>query len=280
MKIAAHTLIKNEENFVWYSVMSVLPWVDHYIIYDTGSNDKTTKILEYIKNKTQFSKKIELRFLNLKSFKEDEIRLQMLNNTSEDWFIVVDGDEIWWDDSIRTVTSFIRENYDKYESIIVPTVNMVGDLFHYQESIAGNYKFGQKIGHYNLRAVNRKIEGLSSHNPHGTWGWVDNSLKMIQDRDMEKIKYLESPYMHTTFLRRSASSHFDKSVFKRSFKFKYELGIPTNLEYYFPEVFFRESPEFVNYPFYNAGFKYKFIAFFETPLRKIKRRFLPKKVGY
>ena len=49
-KIWAHTLVKNEERFIWFSVMSVIVNVDKVLIWDTGSTDDTVKIIQKIKS--------------------------------------------------------------------------------------------------------------------------------------------------------------------------------------------------------------------------------------
>src|SRR5258708_7634968 len=108
---------------------------------------------------------------------------------------MLDGDEIWWNDSVSSVTSTIKKSFD-LESIIVPTVNLVGDIFHYQDESAGKYHLAGKVGHYNLRAINRNIPGLHSQGIHGVWGWADSENKMIKDRDPSKIKFIDMPYLH------------------------------------------------------------------------------------
>ena len=44
--ITAHCLIKNEENFVWYAIKSVVDFVDKIIVFDTGSTDKTVELIK------------------------------------------------------------------------------------------------------------------------------------------------------------------------------------------------------------------------------------------
>ena len=184
MKICAHVLLKNEENFIWYSIMSVINYVDKIIIYDTGSDDKTIDIINKINNK-----KIILREIKTDKFYEDKLRQQMLNETTSDWFIVLDADEIWWDDSIKLITDLIRKDGDRLDSIVVPTVNMVGDIFHYQEKEAGRYNLAGKIGHYATRAINRKIPHLHGVGEHGVFMWADITNTKIEDMDAKKIKY-------------------------------------------------------------------------------------------
>ncbi|KKQ95705.1 MAG: Glycosyl transferase family 2 [Candidatus Woesebacteria bacterium GW2011_GWB1_43_14] len=279
--ITAHTLVKNEARFVWFSVMSVIDYVDEVLLWDTGSTDGTIKILQEIKKR--YPAKVKLRLFGSVTPEEFTIvRQDMLDVTESDWFLVVDGDEIWWDESIKKVTDFIRNNAQKHdaESIITPTINLVGDIYHYQEKEAGQYKFGRRKGHYNLRAVNRNIPGLSSDKPHGTWGWIDNQGRMIQDRNSRKIIFIDAPYVHATFLRRAGDNSLDKNVPKRTGKLKHEIGISFPSDYFYPEVFFREKPDFIRSPWETMS-KFFFVrALVETPLRKFKRRYLPGKIGY
>lgn len=279
--ISAHVLVKNEARFIWYSVMSVINHVDRVRLWNMGSSDQTHQIINEIMNSSVAKGKIFFKQLKgEKYFDEQKVRQDMLDATIADWFIVVDGDEVWWEDSIKMVVEEINKKHNQIESIVVPTVNLVGDLYHYQEKKAGHYHLVGKVGHYNLRAVNRKIPGLHSSKPHGLWGWADGEGKMIQDRDPQKIKYLDAPYLHVTHLQRAGSISLDKEVFKRPKKLKHEIGIEFPKDFYYPEVFFRPRPEIVPFVWeaMKAGFFLRSIL--ETPLRKIKRRVLPVKEGY
>lgn len=277
MKIFAHTLFKNEERWLWFSVSSVIDHIDKLLLWDTGSTDRSWEIALLLKEK--YSSKIDLKqYGEVTSTTFPKVRQKMLDATNSDWFLVVDADEIWWEESIRILLSEIEK--DKYESIIVPTINLVGDIFHFQEEKAGKYTFKGKTGHYNLRALNRNIPGLHSQGIHGVWGWADGDNKMIQDRDEEKILFLDTPYLHTTFLPRGEKREDDLKVPKRKFKFKYELGEKFPLDFYYPESFFKEKPEFIQSPWKTKPNKYILRAFFETPLKKFKRRLTNDRVGY
>lgn len=296
MIISAHCLVKNEENFIWYSVMSVINHVDRLRIWDTGSTDRTLKIVEEIQKTKEAQGKIF--FVNAKEKKFSEAntrqrtlgmervdfftrnREEMLKITTADWFIVVDGDEIWWDGSIKKVTDAIRKDGDKMESIVVPTYNVVGDMFHYQELQAGRYHLAGKIGHYNLRAINRKIPGLHAVGEHGIFSWRDENNVKIESRSKSKIKFIDAPYIHTTHLKRGGSRFMDKRVFKRAMKLKYELGTQFPKDFYYPEVFFKPRPAIVPCVWDTPGVRYKLNAFVQTPPKKIRRRYFMKGVKH
>jgi glycosyltransferase involved in cell wall biosynthesis len=50
MQLTVHCLIKNEENFIFYAIKSVVDFVDKIIIFDTGSTDKTVAIVNSLVN--------------------------------------------------------------------------------------------------------------------------------------------------------------------------------------------------------------------------------------
>lgn len=279
MTITAQCLVKNEARFVWYAVMSVINHVDKILLWDTGSTDGTLDLIDEIKKvgKDKISFR-EYGDVNTETF--TKVRQDMLDATQTDWFIVVDGDEIWWDDSIGKVVEVINDKGKDIESIVVPTINLVGDIYHHQEEAAGQYHLAGRTGHLNLRAVNRKIQGLHSRGHHGQWGWVDGGNKMIQERSKEKIIFVGTPYLHATHLVRSGEVSLEKDVPKRKIKLKHELGISFPLDFYYPEVFFRPRPAIVPSVWVKRTQAYTTRAVLETPLRKLKRRILPAKVGY
>lgn len=278
MKIWAHTLVKNEERWIWYSIMSVIDYVDKLLVWDTGSTDKTVEIVKAIQKK--YPKRIDLRQVG--DITPDEfplIRQKMLDETKADWFLVLDGDEIWWEESIRKAVDVIEKRGNLLESLIVPNYMLVGDMYHYQEERAGQYRFGDKKGHFNLRFVNRNIPGLKSSGRHGMWGWVDGKGRMIQKRSA-KMEFVNTPYFHASFLPRAGDLDKDKRVPKRERKLKHELGISFPSDFFYPESFFKKTFLPVPSPWKRMESKFLVKALWQTPLRKIKRRVLPSKVGY
>lgn len=278
MKIWAHTLVKNEARWLWYAVNSVIDRVDKLLLWDSGSSDGSLMIEKELKKR--YANKIILKERKINSGEDfTVVRQEMLNETESDWFLVLDGDEIWWEESIKKVVDVINAK-ESIESIFVPTINLVGDIFHYQGPEAGRYKFGNKVGHYNLRAVNLKIPGLHSQNPHGTWGWVDTHNKMIQERGSDKVVFVDAPYLHASFIGRGENRKADEEVLKRSKKFKYEIGENFPPDFYYPEVLFRDKSDIVESPWCTTSLSFKFRALMETPLRKIKRKMWQGGTGY
>jgi len=90
-KIIVHCLIKNEENFIWYALNSVLPYVAKIMVWDTGSKDKTIEIVKLIN-----SPKIEFQEVHSINAKEHpQMRNKMLEATDKTkyrWLMILDGD--------------------------------------------------------------------------------------------------------------------------------------------------------------------------------------------
>lgn len=279
MKIWGHTLFRNEERWLWYSVTSVINHLDKLLLWDTGSTDNSFKIAQDLVKK--YPGKIELKeFGKVTPQTFQIVRQEMLDATHADWFVVIDADEIWSNQSISSVVKEITLRGNVIESIVVPTVNLIGDVFHYQPQSAGRYMFNGRIGHYNLRAINNRIPGLHSQNPHGTWGWADSEGRMIQDRGSGKVSFIDAPYLHVTFLPRGEKRRDDFLVPKRAKKLKYEIGESMPLDYFYPEVFFIPRPKNIPSPWQPMSRGYKLRALIETLLKRLKRRLIHGKAGY
>ncbi len=267
----ANTVVRNEENFIWFVLMSVIDFVDKILIYDLGSTDQTVEIIKTIK-----SPKIVLRQFpaNTEMVTHANLRQQMLKETRSDWVLLLDGDEIWLDSSIKKIRQKLQKT--KAECIVVPVLMLLGDVYHYQEEIAGDYHIAGRVGHYNLRVFKRNIPGLHVEvhpNPQGFLreGFFDKQGKLIYERDPHEVAVVDAPYLHASHLRRSSK---DAQVVERIMRFKYELGIPFPKDFKYPSVLYLKRPKIVPSPWQKADFLYKTRAAMETPLKKIKRRLI------
>ena len=266
--IWGNCLVRNEEQWVWYALMSVIDYVDKILVWDNGSTDKTVEIIKTIK-----SKKIVFKEIG-PSTKEEHplVRQKMIEATKADWLLHVDGDEVWPKSQIEKWAEIIQKKGDKIESIALRTINLVGDVYHYQEEAAGRYQLAGRKGHLTLRGINlKKIPGLHALHPHGKVGFFDENGVAIQDRDPKKIYFTDLHYFHMTHLPRSSQ---DEKVPLRKRKRKYEIGLPLpkNIEY--PEVFSFKRPKVVLSPWLKMSRGEWVRGAVQTPLKRIKRRIL------
>jgi glycosyltransferase involved in cell wall biosynthesis len=278
-KIWANTIVRNEERYIWYAVKSVVDFVEKVIVYDTGSTDNTVRIVRELKR--EYPGKIRLREVGaVDIFKYTKMRQNMLEETKSDWVLILDGDEVWWRDSIGGTVKEIEKNGDKLDTIVTPYFNVVGDIFHYQEEKAGRYSIDERHGHVTIRFMNRSIPGLHQEKPHGQHGFYDKNGVLIQDMPKKRRKFLNYPFLHFTHMIRSCSLKSDRSVPKRNIKYKYEKGQEFPLDFFYPEVFFEKKPDFVASPWNLPSEAYKFISSVQTPIRKAKRRLFSGGIGY
>lgn len=262
--IWANSIVNNEENFIWFSVMSVIDYVDKVLIYDTGSSDKTVEIIREIRKIK--GDKIEFKEVGeVNKFQFPQVRQRMLDSSRCDWILVLDGDEIWWKQSIDNLIKELNKRESSIDGIVVPMVVSIGDIFHFQEEIAGRYNLLGKTGHLSLRAINKKISGLHVDWPYGKESYLDENNLPVQER--AGIIFLNSPYMHVTHLKRSSK--------KRKYnKFKQELGENFSKEFKYPEVFYQNFPDIVPSPWTRISGSQLIKAKILTPLRRLKRRIL------
>lgn len=263
-KIWANTIVHNEENFVWFAIMSVVDFVDKILVWDTGSTDKTVEIIREIRKIK--GDKVEFKEVGLVDKDEfTKMRQKMLDESKCDWILILDGDEIWWKDSIIKVTNKVQKDDKRIEAIVVPMIVSVGDIYHKQEEKAGRYEILGRKGHLSLKVFSKKIPGLHVDWPYGKESFLDETKKSIQQR--EGVIFLDTPYLHVTHLRRSRLK-------RRSDKFKYELGSPFHNDFKLPEVLYKDYPKIIPSPWSRLSGIEFVLAGLLTPLRKIKRRLL------
>jgi glycosyltransferase involved in cell wall biosynthesis len=266
MIIWGNTIVKNEDRYIWFAVKSVVNYLDKILIWDTGSTDKTVEIIKLLQK--DYPGKIE--FKEIGSVDADGLtraRQEMLEQTKSDWILLVDGDEIWWKKSIEEIIEIINSN-KKINTIVTPVINLIGDIYHFQEEAAGQYKIKGKKGHFNIRAVNRKIPGLHIKNTYPLEGFYNQNNILIQETD--GIVFQQYPILHFTHLNRSTLQEKESLLKKR--KTRYEIGRSFPKDFQYPEVFGEKYPDTVKDPWKRMKLGYKIRASLETPLKKIKRR--------
>lgn len=274
--IWGHTIVKNEERFLWFAVTSVIDYLDKLLLWDTGSTDKTIEIIELLKK--TYPDKIEFKEIGSVDPEQfTKARQEMLEKTDSDWFMILDGDEVWWQNSIQRVVKTINE--ENLESIVSPYYNIVGDIYHYQDKHAANYTIDSVTDFINIRAVNRNISGLHFEKPHGQQGLYDGSGVLIQNRPKKYRSFVDAPYIHFTNIVRSKNRKHDLKVPKRDIKLKHDLGKAFPKDFKYPEVFYLNKPDEVPNVWKRRSTSYIARSLLLLPLKAIRRRLI-KKVGY
>ena len=123
--LTVHAMVRNEP-FVFYSVMSVYPYVDKILLWDTGSDDHTFSDIQDLlrrdtEGKIDFRKKTietderywrvdkaaQLREQNKGKKGKGVIRQEMIDATATDFFLILDGDEVWYEEGMLRVLDWI-----------------------------------------------------------------------------------------------------------------------------------------------------------------------------
>lgn len=271
--ITAHMVVRNEDRFIWYAISSLLPYVDQFIIFDTGSIDNTVAIIQSFRDKKIiFQQKKETDAQGLVSFRSEQIKL-----TQTDWIWVVDGDEIYPKKTIKNILQ-ITKSKKEYLGIIVHRYDLLGDIYHYQDESVGAYdQFGKK-GHYVLRLINKKrIEGLQVLSEYPNEYYANKNGQSIKSAGKNQFAFVEERIFHAMYLKRSSTERDKRdigTILNRKRR-KIELGrsIPKQE---IPEVFFKEKPIIIPDVTKKRSWIYIILALTITPIKQLKRRiFIP-----
>ena len=232
-------IVKNEDQWVWFALQSILPYVDQIFLTDTGSTDRTREIITTIS-----SSKITFREVKVRSAKEVTLeRQRQLSFTKTPWIWIIDGDEIYPKKTAEEILAAVNTN--KYEGIAVRRYDLLGDIYHRQKESIGSYHMLDHTGHLVTRLVNQeKIKGLVYRGDYPLEGWYDGSGKIIHERKETDWYITENYLYHAMYLKRSSLGG-NLPMFNRG-KYKIETGI--KIEDTLPEVFALPHPSSIPDP--------------------------------
>lgn len=201
--ITAHCIVKNEEIYIKSAILSVLPYIDKLIVFDTGSTDATISIIEKLLKTKEGKKKIIFQKRDDENAKKHtDLRNEMIELTKTGWFLILDGDEIWPKDQIEFL---VKEDLSaatklKRNCIMVSFHLPNVDLQHYTES--GHYETLWGLHGHICYRVFRKTNGICWS---GLYGQDDLYYKDKQKVRTQGNILLSSTYFwHVSKLKRSS----------------------------------------------------------------------------
>lgn len=197
MSITAHCLIKNEEKFVGYAIKSVIDFVDSVIVFDTGSTDSTVEIVQNLKK--EYPDKIIFEEKGpCDKIQHTRLRQEMLDRTKTDWFMILDGDEIWTRRGLEEAVKIMSENL-VISCILTPYYLCAGDIFHC--SVRGKYTYDGKKIHALARIFKITKEVKWNLGPYGEADYVkDEKGNLIRSGS---CVYMKNKFWHASALVRS-----------------------------------------------------------------------------
>jgi len=200
MKLTTHTIVKNEQNWIKPALLSVIDYADTMLVYDTGSTDHTIDIVKSLN-----SPKIKLtEYSHINRDKLINLRNLQIQQTHTDWFLILDGDEIWPQKNLVKLIKAMDSAGKNILALVNKTRNCVGDIFHYLPESQGHYRIGPWQGHLNIRAI-KNVPTLKVIGQYPHEAYTVNSIP-LQDQP-ERLGFVDTWYLHTTHLKRSGFFH-------------------------------------------------------------------------
>lgn len=263
VKVCVHTVVKNEDIWIWYALNSVLDYVEEIFVCVNGSSDKTLEIIKTINSpKIKITEKGQLKPNQLVDLRKEQIK-----KTKTDWFLVLDGDEIWPEKELIKLLTTAQNSPPQILALFNRTRNCIGDIYHYLPEAAGGYQIAGKKGNLNMRLF-RKTQDLNITGEYPLEAYVNNQGPISSQ--INNIKFADCWYLHTSFLQRSSLDYQKKSgsLGKRKIP---EWGI--NLaKKELPEVLFKKHPTKVAEVLKKRSFGFALQAAFFTPIINFKRK--------
>ncbi len=256
MSITAHCLVKNEEVFVAQAIKSVIDFVDFMIVYDTGSTDQTVKKIEQLVK--EYPNKIIFEQKGLSDKKRHtELRQEMLSRTTTDWFMILDGDEVWTKRAMQEALEIMKR--PEIKCVVAPFYLCVGDIYHHYHKRGEMKVLGQKD--FLATRFIKKTDGV-----HWVGDFIQDTLYNDQKKGFENTSntvITSARYWHMTHLKRSSSDDRDYSsggnrLSKRRLTY---FIIGRKIKEPVPEVFFDK-------PYPRLGFITSVVNFFKLALHK------------
>ena len=126
-EVTAHVMVRNEP-LVHYAVKAIYPFVERILLYDTGSDDAHTlddisRLVDEDSERKIIAKAVKIdvdetgwtestwramQKRNKGKKTKGVVRAQMIKDTDTDWFLIVDGDEVHYHETLRDIRTFTR----------------------------------------------------------------------------------------------------------------------------------------------------------------------------
>ena len=178
-----------------------MDYVDKVIIFDTGSTDKTVELIQKLLK--EYPEKIIFEEKGpCDKVRHTQLRQEMLDRTKTNWFMILDGDEVWTKRGMEEILKITREN-NSVGCILAPYYLCVGDIFHHP--IRGKYNLGKYVGKdLKIHALVRVFKIT----PEVAWAapYGEDFVKDAQGNLLRKDNYviMNNKFWHASALVRSS----------------------------------------------------------------------------
>ena len=198
MSLTAHTIICNDDVYVGYAIRSIIDHVERVFVFDTGSTDNTGTIIDALVADYPGKIVFERKGPSDKA-KHTRLRQEMLDRTTTDWFMILDGDEVWTKRAIAEAVDTIART-PREDLLIAPYYACVGDVFH-DYLRRGSFRILNRNDRLAPRFV-RRVPGLHWRGEYGADMLVgaDGNMALTQHNSL----VLDHRFWHLTHLQRSS----------------------------------------------------------------------------
>ena len=228
--LTIHCVVRNEP-FIYYAIKSVYPYAKKILLYDTGSYDEHTLEDIQILLKEDIDKKIIFKQIpieidetkwsmdNLKDFVKNSkgkfgvgrVRQIQIDDTKTEFFMVVDGDEVHYKRTMKTIANEIIPNFPSDIYLVRTPINWFYDLTHI---FTGRYSYPFSGGIYRTDKV--AMNDISPNEHHLI---IETGEILCKSEYKINYKGAVTPYAHfETYLKPFRKKHLIKqsqiNVFK------------------------------------------------------------------
>lgn len=202
--VTGHCIVKNEEVFIEQVLRSALDFVDQILVFDTGSTDSTVEKINKIS--AEFPGKIIFEEKGECDKKQHTLlRQEMVDRTKTDWFMILDGDEVWPHKTMEEAVSAMEKS--GVECIVVPFYLCVGDAYH-QYYKRGQIQILGMTGFQYPRFI-KKTRGVHWQGDYNQDNLFDSENQPFVTAN--NAVDLKNKFWHLTHLRRSSNDDNDYS---------------------------------------------------------------------
>lgn len=142
-------LVMNDEYFLPYCLEASRGFFQRYVIYDVGSDDRTTDIIEWFVNSMKGKAEFFVRRVpKVVPSIQGTFRNSMIAEARSEWYFILDADEIYAPDSFQAIVEAaegMNKSHHQYGQLygVVPRIEIAGDL-------KSAYGVGKRVPHHRI----------------------------------------------------------------------------------------------------------------------------------